>query len=196
MRESLDYDLGRTWELLRPYAHRIEPELAIDERLRSWSDSVQSLADLFAGHIGPDPTGVRFTVPTDYARFMATVGGDWWWGDEEKSQTLFSAASVNTETAWDFELFVTDRHTKPSDFDEPPDEGVWLTIGGIPGWKRTTLLCCDRQHDDYGCVVEHHDGHPWLNGARSYDVMNRTFSGWMAEQADAERRRSVDPAPK
>ena len=186
MSESLEIEMAHAWERLRPFTRRADSDVAVEERVRAWAACVGRLAVVFAAHYGLAEVTARFAVPIDYAAFMAGVGGGWEWNPEHRPQTLLPAAAVTDETVAEFRRFVTERPTEEwftRDFNEPPDDGLWLSIGSIPGCKHATLLCCDRRHGDYGCVIDHFDGHPWLNGAGSYDVVGRSFAEWLTGQA-------------
>jgi hypothetical protein len=130
----------------------------------------------------------------DYASFMIAVGGDRARGLEYRPQVLWPAAAVAEETGRAFRWYVAKRPTDggfADDFPEPPDDGLRLDIGCIPGCKHDTLLCCDRRHGDCGCVIEHFDGHPWCNWSGSSSAVVRSFAEWLARPADADPGTSV-----
>jgi hypothetical protein len=183
--EAVDTEVARAWEHLRPFARRVGPEASAEELSRSWVACVGQLANLFAARLGSDAVAARFSVPADYAGFMVAVGGGWAWGSEYTPQTLWPAASVVEETAGAFREYVTERPMGgwfADEFPDPPDDGLWLGIGWYSD-KHATLLCCDRRHPEYGCVIDHHDGHPWLNGTGSGSVEARSFAAWLLRQA-------------
>jgi len=185
MEVDLDCSIDRAWQPVRAAA--LGKERPSDAVARSWSDCVGQLADLFAGRIGHQAVAERFHIPADYARFMARIGGGWTWGTP-LDQSLWDAQKVAQRTAADFRSFVTDR--KGLEDDKPQDDGLWLSIGWYSD-KHATLLCCDRTHSHYGAVVDHHDGHPWLNGVDDFylTVEDRSFVAWLTAQAARLTRR-------
>lgn len=194
MDKALDVELAHAWDRLRPFARRPGPAASADELSSDWADGVRFLAELFAGHLGPDEVASRFVIPADYARFMTRVGGGWAWGSEYTPQSLWTADTVVAETADEFRKHVVERPTDArfvKNFPEPPDDGLWLGIGWFSD-KHATLLCCDRRHADFGCVIDDHDGHPWLNGAGPNHVTGRTFVDWLIGQAEAEAGTAPD----
>ncbi len=145
----------------------------------AWAACHSSLRELLASHYGHSIVEDRFRVPEDYATFMQTVGGGWYYS-HGLGWSVYDAATVASTTAHDFELLVLGANE-----DEPVlDSGFWLGIGWYSD-KHEYLLCCDRAHGYYGSVVDGHDSHPWLNGVEFAGCyrMAESFLAWLEMHA-------------